>query len=275
MKNVFLILFLLGFISTGFGQDSLESILSEEDSVVYADEDDYSDEDSEEDTIAYHYGDQDDDVDYTAVPDSAQIAPRSFDQSRLDELRNDPTLQYKEPPTIAESLWDRFLAWIGQLIDSFFQGAINTNWGQVLTWVLGLGLLIFLIMMLLKVDALKIFYSGRGEQKLPYNVIDENIHEMDFEALIQQAVDQKDYRRGTRLVFLYALKMLSDAHHISWEQGKTNHDYVAELKAIELKSGFSELSYYFEYAWYGNFSINRETFGKVEGVFSEWRSKVK
>ena len=69
--------------------------------------------------------------------------------------------------------------------------------------------------------------------------------------------------------------MLSDKHYVVWEQGKTNHDYVAELKAGELKYGFNELSFYFEYAWYGNFAINQEMFKKVETIFSDWKAKVR
>lgn len=228
-----------------------------------------------EDSIKSFFSNAENEPDNVGVPDSAAVTSRSFGQARLDELKADPTLQYKEPPTIAESLWDRFWNWIGSLFRSLFKGAFTTDWGQVVLYILGTALVVFLVLVLLKVDGLKIFFYGRGAQKLNYQVIDENIHEMDFEKLIQQAVQQKDYRRGVRLVFLYSLKMLSDANHITWEQGKTNHDYVAELKAQELKGGFSELSVYFEYAWYGNFAISGETFGKVQGVFSEWRGKVK
>jgi hypothetical protein len=131
----------------------------------------------------------------------------------------------------------------------------------------GIVVVVVLVMMLLKVNAFKVFYSGEGTSTLRYNTLDENIHEMDFDKLIEEAMSKKDYRLGIRLVFLYALKMLSDKNHIHWDQGKTNHDYLDELKLAELKEGFSDLNYYFEYAWYGNFNINAEMFHHVQDIF--------
>jgi hypothetical protein len=134
--------------------------------------------------------------------------------------------------------------------------------------------IIVVVMMILKVDAFKILYGG-GDGKLKSQVLDENIHEMDFDQLIKEAVNDQDYRRGIRLLFLYALKILSDKHVIHWELGKTNHEYVAEVKEKDLKHGLHDLSFYFDYAWYGNFSITAETFIKAEQIFNNWKQKVK
>jgi len=106
-------------------------------------------------------------------------------------------------------------------------------------------------------------------------VLDENIHEMDFDKLIEDALMKKDYRGGVRLVFLYSLKMLSDKNLIHWDQGKTNHDYLDELKQDELRGGFNDLNLYFEYAWYGNFTINAETFAHVQQIFSVWKANLR
>jgi len=214
-------------------------------------------------------------VDSHALPDSSKITERNFDDATLSDLKKDPTLQYKESPTVAESLWNRFLLWVGQLIEAIFESAVTTNWGQVLTYVVGMVLLVALIMMFLKVNAFKVFYSGQGATTFNHTALDENIHEMDFEKLIQEAKRKNDYRLGTRLVFLYALKMLSDKNLVHWDRGKTNHDYLNELNPVELKHGFNELNSYFEYAWYGNFRISTETFDRVQRIFSEWKGKLK
>jgi hypothetical protein len=213
--------------------------------------------------------------DSNALPDTSAITTRTADPETLQKLKSDPELQYKEPPTIAESLWDRFLLWIRQMIASIFESAVTTNWGKLLAYIVGIVLVVVLIMTLLKVNAFKLFYSGEGSGAFRYNALDENIHEMDFEKLIDQAVAKKDYRGGVRLLFLYALKMLSDKNHIQWDQGKTNHDYIDELKLPELKPGFSDLNYYFEYAWYGNFKVNAETFDRVKDIFKTWKTNIK
>ena len=79
---------------------------------------------------------------------------------------------------------------------------------------------------------------------------------------------------ATRLIFLHALKLLADKHLIDFNPGKTNHDYVEELKISDLKIGLNELSFYFDYAWYGNFTINDTQFQKITNTFSEWRTKM-
>ena len=159
-------------------------------------------------------------------------------------------------------------------MDSLFTGAVTTNWGRVFSYILGLVLVIVLIMMILRVNAFKVFYSGQGASTIPYHALDENIHEMDFDKLIQEAIAGGDYRKGIRLLFLNSLKMLADKNFIHWEQGKTNHDYLSELTAADLKEGFNELNYYFEYAWYGNFAVNHEMFLKVQHAFTDWRQRI-
>ena len=209
-----------------------------------------------------------------APNDSANIEARNFNGTTLDKLKSDESLHYKEAPTIAESLWDRALLLIKQFFDSLFTGAVTTNWGRVFSYILGLVLIIVLIMMILRVNAFKVFYSGQGASTIPYHALHENIHEMDFDKLIQEAIAEGDYRKGIRLLFLHSLKMLADKNFIHWEQGKTNHDYLSELTVANLKDGFNELNYYFEYAWYGNFKVNHELFLKVQHAFTDWRQRI-
>lgn len=206
--------------------------------------------------------------------DSTDVIHREFSESKFKELKSDPDFNYTEPPTVAESLWDRLLMWIGYILDMLFRGATTTQLGKLIMYAIGLGLLVAIIMMVLKVDAVKVFFSGADQGVANYQVLHENIHEMDFEKLILDAVEKKEFRQGTRLVFLYALKILSDKQHITWVPGKTNHEYVEELKHGELKTGFNELSFYFDYAWYGNFQITPDLFEKVKSTFHQLKSKA-
>ena len=209
-----------------------------------------------------------------AEADSLFINQRAFDQERLDKLRRDADFDYRQPPSVAESLWDRFLLLLGQFLNWLLKNAMTTNWGRLFLYTLGFVVLVVIILMLLKVDALRVLYSGADKGSLNYKPFEENIHEMDFDQLIRQSLEKKEYRSGVRLTFLYALKLLSDKHHVDWRPGKTNHDYLEELRAAELKTGFNELSFYFDYAWYGDFSVNENTYQKVHNIFEDWRKKV-
>ena len=259
-KNLFIFTLLLLACFTSYAQDE-DELLEDEDTT-------FTDEGSDS-TEAVTYRE----IIYRADPDTTNVEGKSFSKESFDRLKSDPDLNFEQPPTIGESLWDRFWAWLAQFFDSLFQNAVTTNWGRLIVYAIGLALLVVLIMMMLKVNAFNVLYSGEGRTQ-NYQVLDENIHEMDFETLISEAMAQKDYRKGVRLVFLYALKLLSDKDLIHFESGKTNHDYVAELQHRELKTGFNELSFYFEYAWYGNFNITRDTFKKMQDTFYDWKGKI-
>ncbi len=219
--------------------------------------------------------DNDDESPPRGVADSLEIKARDADPELVQTLKDDPEMQYEQPPTIAESMWERFLIWLAMLIREILGAAEETSWGRLLLYVLGLGAIVLIVMLILKVDAFKVFYSGEGASAIKATVFEENIHEIDFDREIQNAVMSGDYRRGIRLIFLYALKILSDKQHITWEQGKTNHDYVLEIKEGQVRQWLRQLSYYFDYAWYGNFTVSRDLFDKVNGIFIGWKENVK
>ena len=213
-------------------------------------------------------------VTHHVAADSSLIIQRTADENIIRKLRNSNDFDYKQPPSVAESVWDRFRSWLDQLFGWIFRSAVKTNWGQVLLYTLGLVLLIIIVMMLLKVDALRVFYSGADQGPTKYQTFEENIHEMDFDQLICDALQKKEYRHAVRLTFLHSLKLLSDKQHVDWRPGKTNHDYLEELKEGELKTGFNELSFYFDYAWYGDFSVNENLYQRVQLIFDNWKKKV-
>lgn len=212
---------------------------------------------------------------FSGPADTTRIEVRKFSQSEIDRLKADPDLNYTQPPTVAETVWDRFLQWLNWLFDYLFSKATTTDLGRFLMYAVAIVITIGVIMMLLKVNAFTVFHSGADQGKQGYRVFHENIHKMNFEKLIQEATEKNEYRLATRLIFLYALKILSDKHLIDFNAGKTNHDYVEELQSGEIKTGLNELSFYFDYAWYGNFAISESQFQKVKNTFTFWKEKVK
>jgi hypothetical protein len=148
------------------------------------------------------------------------------------------------------------------------------DWDEILLFILFAAVLVYAIIRLLKFAGLRAFYGEKDKKPVDPLVIHENIHEMDFEKLLQEATENRNYRLAVRLFYLWGLKMLTDNHHLHWEPGKTNHDYLRELSASGLKGGFHQLSYYFEYAWYGDFPVTPELFSRVNGIFTEWKTRI-
>jgi hypothetical protein len=211
-------------------------------------------------------------IDTLVSYDSTELEIRKINEEKIANLKEDPDLDYTVTPTV-ESVWSRILWWLASLFFSLLGSADEGGWLKYLIWGTGIAILIYVILRVLKIDALKVFYSGHGKP-ITYTSIDENIHEMDFDKLISNAAAAKDYRLAIRLQFLQALKILSDKHLIHWQPGKTNHDYMLELGKSNLRTGFTELNEYFEYAWYGNFPIAPELFNKVQVIFNTWRRQA-
>ncbi|WP_333818920.1 DUF4129 domain-containing protein [Ohtaekwangia sp.] len=222
----------------------------------------------------FHEQDEDE-PEIIPAADSTVVDIRKVDEGKIEEMRQDPEMDYGTDSPAIVSLWDRIKMWLIAALSWLFYMGQSTDWGNVIVGILVVSVLIYVILRLLKIDALKIFYAKADKTAMVHEVIEENIHEMDFEKLIQEALLRKEYRLAIRLIFLHGLKLLADHHHITWEPGKTNHDYLNELTAKELKSGFHELNFYFEYAWYGNFVITDELYGRVNNIFNNWKSNIR
>lgn len=206
--------------------------------------------------------------------DSAVVELRRYSEDKLASLKEDPELSYGYTQA-RMTLWDAFWQWFWyQLRDLFQEGEGSPQWDQLILFVLFAAALVYAIIRLLKFNTLRIFYGEKDKKPLEHAIEEEDIHEMDFDTLMKEATAAGNYRLAVRLLYLWALKLLTDANHVNWEPGKTNHDYLAELRGSDLKTGFRQLSYYFEHAWYGNFSVTPDLYKKVSRLFNDWKTTL-
>ena len=108
------------------------------------------------------------------------------------------------------------------------------------------------------------------EDELVYwlsEMVEENIHTIDFKEIIQQSKSNKEYRLTIRYYYLWLLKSLSDKEIIEWDIEKTNSDYLYEIKNSAIKSQFEYVSYLYNYIWYGEFELDEVTFIKAKKAF--------
>jgi hypothetical protein len=205
--------------------------------------------------------------------DSSMVDVRKFDQATLDELKADPGLEYGAGPAVM-SVWERFKLWIAELFRYLFETGASADWVEILMYVVIILVLGYVIMWLLRIDAVKMFFANSAVNPIKSVILEENIHVVDFEKRINEALAKREYREATRLLFLHALKILADKDLIHWEPGKTNHDYINELASENLKPGFNDLNYFFENAWYGHFDVSESIFKKAHNTFKTWRAQA-
>ena len=61
---------------------------------------------------------------------------------------------------------------------------------------------------------------------------------------------------------------------IKWKKDKTNRNYLNELKALDIKNQFSQLTNIFERVWYGEVAVNEAIFTEIEGQFKGFNNNI-
>lgn len=140
---------------------------------------------------------------------------------------------------------------------------------------IGLGVALVLYIVIKAVGVQNIFSKKSKETILPYDVLTENIHEIDYDKELQRLVSEGKYRLAVRLLYLRALKKLNDAEIIEWQPDKTNYNYLMEISKPEIKSDFSRLTLQFDYIWYGDFPIDEQKFDPINQSFNQFNKQIK
>jgi len=96
------------------------------------------------------------------------------------------------------------------------------------------------------------------------------IKEENLAQLIQKSIQNKDYRAAIRYYYLNILKNLMNNQLIDWKPEKTNYDYVKEIDETKLKEQFKNLTYIYDFIWYGNHKLSETDFYKLEQDFKQF-----
>ncbi len=91
---------------------------------------------------------------------------------------------------------------------------------------------------------------------------------------LEDSIKNNDFRSAVRYQYLIILKQLNEEDYIQWKDHKLSVDYIKEIKDPDLKKEFSKLTEYFNYAWYGNYSIKRRFLNKAGRYFDSIKSKI-
>lgn len=208
--------------------------------------------------------------------DTSVVQLRSFNTTRVHAYLKDKDFKYNKADVQGESLWDSFWHWFWNWL---FGKVFSTSESQNIFYYLLVGAgAIFLIFLVLKISGISALQIFRGEAKkldIPYAESLENIHEINFDDEIEKAIGKRNYRLAVRLLYLRALKQLSDAQLIHWQIEKTNTAYLHELTDNEQRQSFSLLTRQFEYVWYGDFSVDGQAFQNINTLFQDFKQLLK
>ena len=202
-------------------------------------------------------------------------AIRTLNEDVLKELRNDSAMDY-HTSSPDDNFWDMFKSWLFYQLLKLFGNAEAAGTLETIFYVLALAALIYAVLRLLKVDVSGLFVrkSRRAVLQSEEGESHENIHELDLGTALAEAIKANEYNKAIRLLYLSALKELTEREHIRWQPGKTNYQYQQELQAAHLKAPFRQLGSFFEYAWYGNFQISEQHFREAEHSYQSLQQNL-
>ncbi|MEO6723617.1 MAG: DUF4129 domain-containing protein [Ferruginibacter sp.] len=153
----------------------------------------------------------------------------------------------------------------GSWLSNFFGSALT----QYFFWLLA-G--VFIIFILYKLFFTQGFFQRSYAKAKVLETVDERealSAETDFSKLIAQALGNKNYRLAIRYHYLQLLQKLTQKGIIEFTPDKTNYEYVTELSGKSYKKDFAAITLHYEYAWYGEFEIDEQTFGAIQNKFKQ------
>ncbi len=189
--------------------------------------------------------------------DSLQI-----DTMLVNSLRSDSRYDYDRElyggnQNLLEWLSEQLNRWLSEQFDVVIGSEAMRN------VLIALGvLLVCLLAWLVWRRRNAIFFSQEKASPLDYALEEDTIYGIDFEDDIAQMTAQGNWRQAVRLVYLYALKQLSDAGSIDWQPSKTPSQYVREVG----KADFTALSNHFVRVRYGNFDADEQLYREMENL---------
>jgi hypothetical protein len=209
-------------------------------------------------------------IDSVAAPQGTVVL-RGFDEDRINELKADPALDYDKDLRQLPSLWERFKAWLWELLSSILgtraAGFISTNLLYVLVFVI----LVFAVFILSKGGLRRVFH-GAPRSLAEVATVSEDIREMDLNALIAEAEKNGDLRRAIRLHYLLVLRKLVDQNVLHWSPDHTDRDYMAQVKDPALRARFTQVALVFQWVWYGHAEVDQARYADLRRPFIEFET---
>lgn len=191
------------------------------------------------------------------APDTLHI-----DSTQIIAWQDDGRFDYdREIVGGSENLLEWIASVISRWLNKVFDTAIDNDVVYYALVALG-GVLVVLLGWLLWKKRSKLFYGKAEDESLDYEVVEDSIYGVDFDADLRAALAKEDYRQAIRLVYLQTLLYLQETGKIDWQPSKTPTQYMRQVN----QPAFSQLTNLFIQVRYGNFGASEVLFKQVKSL---------
>jgi hypothetical protein len=194
------------------------------------------------------------------------VEERIFDQQKLEKFKNDKNFRYETKESYVELWWKRskskFFDWIKKKFNVSFENTLAFQ-DLLVYLIMILGFVAFAVA-LRKMTIKNFIFSKPAKPVAEWSFIEDNIHEINFDSEINQALNNENYRLAIRLIFQKTLKYLDENEFITWQPQKTNKQYIYEIKNSNLRNQLKSITLIFEKTWYGEYPSTRDEYEKCK-----------
>ncbi|SDB45484.1 hypothetical protein SAMN03097699_1450 [Flavobacteriaceae bacterium MAR_2010_188] len=203
--------------------------------------------------------------------DSSNLDVRYFKENIKERFDGDDfnySINDKGGANLIQRIFQKFFGWMNEVF------GVNLDFidYKTLEWIvyslMAAGTL-YLLLKFLSQAPLDAVFKNKDSEIEGFTFAEENITQVDFESLIEDAVSQQNYRLATRYMYLKSLKKLASKNIIEWHYDKTNSEYLNEIANAETKKIFKRISYIYDYVWYGEFAVDEEMFKQNSADFAK------
>jgi len=214
--------------------------------------------------------------------DTTRIVEKKFEETNIKDYRNDNDFVYDvvdEGPSVFEQIYDwidrvlrKMLSWVFDDVEAPVGFLLSLL--MMLPYIIAVIVLYLIINFFLKVNARNIISGKRNKEIVHLKDDEELLSSKDLPRLIALAISEENYRLAIRYQYLLVLQQLSEKEIIIWEQQKTNEDYSKEVHHKNIHTEFEEITRFYDFVWYGNFEISKESYLKGIENITEIKRKI-
>jgi len=207
-----------------------------------------------------------------SVQNSKGIHPRHISRDKIKAYLKNPDFDYTEKKP-DENFFDRFSNWLVSL----FSKTLDSKEGVRLIFWIFISLmslvLAFAIYKIFGMDKMGLFQRGNTGLKDLLHGDSLPEREQDYSLLIRMALDKEDYPEAIRYWYFRTLRLLDEKGWIALKSGKSNQNYINEMRGQSGSELFTTLTRFFDYSFYGGFRVDLWQYREIEKRFTEFLSQ--
>jgi len=213
--------------------------------------------------------------------DDSILETQDITEDDLKSYKANEEFNYSEAEP-EENFLDKAYRWLQNIIRKFWEAifGVGTASGflyfifKILPYLL-LGFLVFLLVrFFLKVNSNNLITKAKKQGSILFSEEEQIIKNEDIPALINDAINQKNFRLAIRYYYLLSLKYLTESESILWQPQKTNEDYINEIDKDHLKVEFKNITRIYDYVWYGEFNVDAIKFETLKRPFEHLNNTI-